>query len=172
MSHATRIALLSAIFGVALGCAKSEAQEGTTYLTFQGSLFILDNPTNAACQAKNVNFGDIYTVIYRFSASPSSSNPDAIEVRSDRSNAVAISTQAPNYSLNGASTTVVDYVNKYAFTGTLSPSSTNLTILTGLNAPVSLSAGNIKILGSWNDFLSISGCDIASVHAALVSSPN
>jgi hypothetical protein len=172
MSSIIRTALLGVVCGAALGCATAGAQEGTTFLAFEGSLFILDNPTSATCQSKNVNFANIYQVIYRFSASPSASNPDAIEIRSDRGSSVHISTQSPNFSLNGSSTTTIDWVNKYAFTGTLSPSSSSLTILTGLNQPVSLAAGNIKILGSINDFLGISGCNIGSVHAALVSSPN
>jgi hypothetical protein len=172
MSVTLRAAFMGTVAGVALCCATAGAQEGTTWLTFQGTLFILDNPTSATCASKNVNFGNIYEVIYRWTANPSN-NPDALEVRSDRSDAIHISTQGPNLSLNGPATTVVDWTNKYAFTGTVSPSSTNLTIVGGGGAvPININSGVARITGSINDFLGISGCDIASVHGALAVSPN
>lgn len=171
MSFVLRIAMSTA-FSVALFCAMARAQEGTNWITFQGTLFILDNPTSATCASHNVNFGNIYEVIYRWTANPAN-NPDALEVRSDRSIAVHISTQSPGLSLNGPSTTVVDWTNKYAFSGTVSPSSTNLTILGGGGpVPININSGVARITGSINDFLGISGCTISSVHGALVVSPN
>jgi hypothetical protein len=50
--------------------------------------------------------------------------------------------------------------------------SSNLTILSGLGQPVGLGTGNIKILGSIDNFLAITGCNVNSVHAALVAIPN
>jgi hypothetical protein len=165
-------AAVGTFVSVALCCATARAQEGTNWLTFQGTLFILDNPTSATCASHNVNFGDLYDVIYRWTANPSN-NPDALEVRSSRGSAVHISTQSPNLSLNGPSTTVVDWTNKYAFFGTISPRSTNLTILGGGGVvPININSGVARITGGINDFLGISGCDISSIHGALVVSPN
>jgi hypothetical protein len=160
-----------AAFGFFLGLANAKAQEGVTFQAFQGSIFILDNPTSATCQAHNVNFGDIYGVVYRFSLNPSVV-ADALSIIGFRGVSQMYSTQSPGFSLNGASTTNWNYINRYASFGSLSPSSSNLTILSGLNLPVSSATGNLKILGSINDFDAISGCNIAQVHAALVASPN
>ena len=75
-------------------------------------------------------------------------------------------------SLNGSSTTEWIFINHYANSdSSVLASSSNLTISSGLGQPVSLATGNIKILGSINNFLSWSDCNIASVHAALVVIP-
>jgi hypothetical protein len=172
MSVAFRKAIVGAVIGVTLSCVTVKAQEGTNWLTFQGKLFVLDNPTSAACSSKNVNFGDIYDIKYRWTANPNN-NPDAIEVASQRGSSVHISTQSPNFSLNGFSTTTVEWTNKYNFFGSISPSSTNLTILGGGGAvPININSGVARITGGINDFLGISGCNITSIHAALVVSPN
>jgi hypothetical protein len=172
MLVAFRTAIVGVVIGVAFSCATLRAQEGTNWLTFQGRLFILDNPTSATCSSKNVNFGDIYEIKYRWTANPSN-NPDAIEIVSQRGSSVHISTQSPNFSLSGPSTTTVEWTNKYNFFGSISPSSTNLTLLGGGGpVPININSGVARITGSINDFLGISGCNISDIHGAMVVSPN
>jgi hypothetical protein len=166
----------SALFGVAsvlcFGMANALAQEGVTYQSFTGILFILDNPTSAACQAKNINFADVYTVVYRIAIDPTKVS-DALAVHGTRGESQMYSTQSPSFSLQGPSTTAYNYINKYGSYGTLSPSSSNLTLRAGLTGlPAAPGNANVIINGSINDFNANSGCDIASVHAALARNPD
>lgn len=150
----------------------AHAQEGVTYQAFQGTLVVLDNPTSATCQAHNINFSDTYFVIYRFAINPTMVS-DALAIHSTRGDSQMYSTQSPNFSLNGPSTTGWNYINKYASYGSLSPSSSNLTLQAGLTGlPVASGNANVILNGSINDFLAVSGCDIAKVHAAMVRTPD
>jgi hypothetical protein len=147
---------------------------GTDYLSFQGMAVVLDNPTSAACQAIGINYDGRFRVTYRYTANPSVI-ADAIVFFPDGSRdpgaAKMISTQSPNFSLAGSSTISWNYINSYGGSGSGLTSSSNLTILAGINTPVGLGTGNIKITGSIGDFLSNSGCNINQIHAALVAIP-
>jgi hypothetical protein len=143
---------------------------GTDYLSFEGSLYILDNPTSAVCQSRGFNYGQEFIAIYRYTANPSLI-ADALAINSAYSVNRIISTQSPNFSLAGPSTGNWIWMNGHGRYGTLGNSGSNLTILSGLNQPVTLATGNIKILGSINDFIGNSGCNINSVHGALVARP-
>jgi hypothetical protein len=146
---------------------------GTDYLSFQGRLIVLDNPTSAGCQAVGINYGSAVDAVYLFTVNPSLI-ADALTTypQGGRAGQHMVSTQSPNFSLAGLSTTITYYVNSYGNApNTPGVSSSNLTILSGLNQPVSLAAGNIKILGSISNFLGNSGCTVGSVHGALVAVP-
>jgi hypothetical protein len=171
MSKNYRNALLGAACVVLFGIADARAQEGVTYQSFTGTLFVLDNPTSPACQAVNVYFGNMYTVIYRFAINPAVVS-DALAILGTLGEAVMASTQSPNFSLQGQSTTTWSYINIYAFPGTSGPSSSNLTLQAGLTGlPAAAGNANVIINGSINDFLGFPGCDVARVHAALVRRP-
>jgi hypothetical protein len=166
------VSIASVVVLLFLNLSDARAQVyGTDYLTFEGSLYILDNPTSTICQSKGFNYGNEYKAIYRFTANPSLI-ADALAINSNYSVNRINSTQSPNFSLAGASTGNWIWMNGHGNYGTLSNSSSNLTILSGLNQPVTLATGNIKILGSINNFDAWSDCNITSVHAALVAKPN
>jgi hypothetical protein len=172
MSIGYRSVLLGAVSIVSFGLANAHAQEGVTFQSFTGIIFVLDNPTTPACQAEGVNFANIYTVIYRISMNPAVV-ADALAIHGTRGEAQMYSTQSPNFSLQGASTTNWNYINKYGSYGNFGPSSSNLTLRAGLTGlPAAPGNANIIINGSINDFDSISGCDVANVHAALARNPD
>jgi hypothetical protein len=164
--------LASAVFALILSLADARAQVyGTDYISFEGVLVVLDNPTSSACQADQVNYNDQYRVSYRFTVNPSLI-ADALALFPSGANAARMRSTQTSGSLNGSSTTEWIFINHYANSdSSVLASSSNLTISSGLGSPVSLGTGNIKILGSINNFLSWSDCNIASVHAALVVIP-
>jgi hypothetical protein len=171
MSIGYRSLLFGAVSIVSFGLVNAHAQEGVTYQSFTGILFVLDNPTTAACQAKGVDFGNTYTVIYRISMNPAVVS-DALSIHGTLGDAQMYSTQSPNFSLQGASTTAWNYINKYGSYGNYGPSSSNLLLRAGLTGALAAPGNaNIIINGSINDFDSIAGCDVASVHAALARDP-
>jgi hypothetical protein len=164
--------LLGTVSVVFFGLANAQAQEGVTFQSFTGMLFVLDNPTTPACQAKGVNFANIYTVVYRITIDPTQVS-DALAIHGSRGEAQMYSTQAPNFSLQGPSTTGWNFINKYGSFGTLTPSSSNLLLRAGLTGnPAAPGNANVIINGSINDFDSISGCNVANVHAALARNPD
>ena len=111
-------------------------------------------------------------MIYRIAIDPTQVS-DALAIKTARSESQMYSTQSPNFSLNGPSTTGWNYINKYASYGTLLSSSSNLTLQAGLTGlPAAPGNANVIINGSINDFLAISGCNIAKVHAALARAPD
>jgi hypothetical protein len=59
------------------------AQEGVTYQSFTGTMFVLDNPTTATCQAHGINFTSVFRVIYRFAIYLAAVS-DALALISDR----------------------------------------------------------------------------------------
>jgi hypothetical protein len=164
--------LTSAVFALALSLAEAGAQTyGTDYISFEGVLVVLDNPTSSGCQSDGINYDNQYRVSYRFTNNPSVIS-DALALFPAGDNAAKIKSTQTSGSLNGSSTTEWIYINHYANSdSSVLASSSNLTISSGLGQPVSLATGNIKILGSINNFLSYSNCNIASVHAALVVIP-
>ena len=143
---------------------------GTDYIVFKGEGTILDNPTSPECQALNLGFGGRFTVTYRFSANPAAI-ADAIIFQTEAQTLIRIISTSASKSLNGAST--FDWINIHRHAHFSSGSgSSNLTIATGLNLPVSLAAGNIKITnGQINNFYA-NGCSIANFRAAMVVLPN
>jgi hypothetical protein len=164
--------LLAAASFLAFGLVSAHAQEGVTYQSFTGQLFVRDNPTNDNCQAAGIVFATVFRVVYRFTIQPNSVT-DALAISSDYGASQMYSTQSPNFSLNGPSTTGWNYIDKYANVGTFGPSSSNLTIQAGLTGlPPAAGNANIIINGSINDFVGIPGCNIASVHAALARNPD
>ena len=172
VSKSYRLALFCSATVVFLGIANARAQEGVTFQTFSGTLVVLDNPTTPACQAVNVYFTNMYSAIYRFAINPAVV-PDALAILGTRGEAVMVSTQSPNFSLQGPSTTTWSYINIYAFPGTFGPSSSNLTLQAGLTGlPVAAGNANVIINGSINDFLGFQGCNVTKVHAALVRNPD
>src|SRR5277367_6163542 len=170
-------ALASSVFALTLcsGNASAQAVYNTDYISFEGTLVVLDNPTSAGCQAANVNYDDQYRVSYRFTVNPSLIQDALVLFPSGDNAAKMLSTQPTTGSLNGPASTEWIYINHYGnSTGTPPgplPSSSNLTISSGLGQPLTLATGNIKILGSINNFLAESNCNVASVHAALVVIP-
>jgi hypothetical protein len=152
-----------------LALSTAQAQLGTTFLAFEGVGVITDNPPSATCVTAGYSFGDTYGTAYRFSLSPSTT-PDALTFIK-RNNIFRItSTQSPGFSLNGASTTSWDSITSHASRTTLTPSSSNLTILSGINGSITSATGNIKITGTIDDFEENAGCTI-NFHAALVARP-
>jgi hypothetical protein len=166
-------AVLSALLGVVLsaflGLGNAQAQFGVTFVSFEGAGSIVDNPPSSTCQTAGYSFGDTLLVTYRFSLNPST--PDSIAfIRQTRISRLT-STQSPNFSLNGPSTADWQEINSRPSFVTLTGSSSNLTIQSGLNQPVSTATGNIKMLGTINDFEENAGCTV-TFHAALVARPN
>jgi hypothetical protein len=43
--------------------ARAQAVYGTDYLSFEGVLIVLDNPTSSACQSHQIIYGDQYRVM-------------------------------------------------------------------------------------------------------------
>src|SRR3974390_1390686 len=111
----------SALFGLAsilwFGIGNAQAQEGVTYQSFTGYMFVLDNPTSATCAAHNVNFASSYRIVYRIAIDPTVV-VDALAILSERGEAQMYSTQSPGNSLQGPSTTGWNYINKYGSYGT------------------------------------------------------
>jgi hypothetical protein len=161
----------AALVFTALSGAHAQPVYNTDYVTFKGEGTILDNPPSATCQGIGFNFGTRFTVTYRFTANPTLV-ADAITFMTESHSIYRIvSTQAPNFSLNGANTTDWRLVNRFsnASNGT---SSATLTIASGINGPVGLGTGNMKITnGQINDFY-IAGCTINNFRAAMVVIPN
>jgi hypothetical protein len=165
-------AFAGAVVALLLGLATASAQTyGTDYKSFEGVLVILDNPTSAACQADGINYDDTYRVSYRFTVNPTLIQ-DAFVLFPSGDNAAKFKSTQTSGSLNGSSTTEWIYINHYGNSDSaVLASSSNLSISSGINGAVTLTTGNIKITGSINNFLAYSTCNIASVHAALVSIP-
>jgi hypothetical protein len=170
--------LLAAMFVLLFGFVDAQAQTyGTDYLSFEGALYVLDNPTSGACQSHGINFGDAYRMVYLFTNNPSNANisADAITLFPQGAAAARMhSTQFP-FSLAGTSTIVWIFFDSYGKFNSYAPIpsiSSTLTIVSGLGAPVSLATGNIKILGSIPSFLGWPDCNIGSVHGAAVAKPN
>jgi hypothetical protein len=109
----------SGILGAALvmwfGLADARAQTyGVDFLSFQGIGVVLDNPTSATCQSIGVNYGDTFTIVYRWTNNPSLVS-DALSIIIDgHSVSRIVSTQSPNFSLNGTSTVTWTYINRHA----------------------------------------------------------
>ena len=164
-------ALVGAITGL-LGTSSVSAQTyRTDYLSFRGEGVVLDNPTPAACQNFNINFGTTFFFIYRFSANPSVIADALYFVSGTGSSFRIISTQSPNFSLNGTSTFNYTNENRLGDFGTGTGSST-IGISSGLNTAVTTATGNIKIVnGHITSFFNISGCDITDFHGAAVAIP-
>jgi hypothetical protein len=166
-------ALASSVFALTLCSGNAVAQTyNTDYISFEGTLVVLDNPTSAGCQAANVNYNDQYRVSYRFAVNPNLIS-DALVLFPSGDNATKMLSTQTGGSLNGPSSTEWIYINHYGNSTPTTPlaSSSNLTISSGLGQPLSLATGNIKILGSINNFNAQSNCNVASVHAALVVIP-
>ena len=162
----------SAVAGL-LGTSSVSAQVyGTDYLSFRGEGVILDNPTTSACQSININFNTNFFVIYRFTANPSLIADALYFVSGVNSSFRILSTQSPNFSLNGTSTFTSTDENRMGSLANGSGTST-ITILSGLGAPVTTGTGNIKFVnGSITNFFGNSvGCNITNFHGAAVAIP-
>ena|SRR5579859_1374387 len=145
------------------------------YLSFSGDLIVEDNPTTTQCQAHGINFGNIYTFTYRFTVHPNVIKDSLAIFPVGRNADQMISTQSPNFSLNGASTTSQIFINHYGNTNAATPlvSSSNLNIQQGIGGAVVQSTQTIKIVptSSINNFLAWSDCNVASVKGAAVRIP-
>jgi hypothetical protein len=171
----TRALATAAVLGVGFADARAQTY-GVDYLSFQGAGVVLDNPTSAACQSVNVNYGSTFIVVYRFSNNPSVIADALAFVADDKQAFRIISTTGPNFSLNGTSTVSWSYINRHADfgNGVASTSQTTMTIASGLNAAVTLGTGNIKITNATiQNFFgnTTAGCTINNFHAALVAIP-
>ena len=160
-----------------LGLVDARAQVyGTDYLSFEGVGFVLDNPTSSNCQSIGINFGAVYKVVYRWSNNPSLVADALSIVNNDHAVLRIISTQPPNFSLNGSSTVTWTAIDRHSnFNNNVGATTTSMAISTGLGGPVSLAAGNIKIVnGNIPNFLAntTAACTITNFHAALVAIPN
>ena len=155
--------------------ARAQAVYGTDYLSFDGVGVVLDNPTSAACQSINVNFNSTYRVVYRWTNNPSLISDALSFIIGDHAIARIQSTQQPSLSLNGSSTVFWSFINRLSnFNGNAGATTTSMSISTGLGNPVSLAAGNIKIVnGIIPDFPGnfTAGCTVNNFHAALVAVP-
>jgi hypothetical protein len=168
--------ILAAALVVWFGPAGARAQTyGVDYLSFQGTGVVLDNPTSAACQSVNVNYGSTYIVVYRWTNNPSLIADALSFISDDKQVFRIISTQSPNFSLNGTSNVTWAYINRLANFGSgVAATTSTMTIQSGLNAPVSLGTGNIKITnGIINNMYGNASvaCTINNFHAALVAIP-
>jgi hypothetical protein len=167
-------AALSAILGAVLsffwGLGNAQAQNGVTFLNFEGMGVVTDNPTSSACQTAGNFFGDAYVALYRFTLNPSN-NSDALSLVGLRSASRIISTQGPSFSLNGATTADWETLGSRANKFTVSPSSSNLLIAPGAGGSITAATGNIKIVGTLNDFRGDAGCNL-NFRAALTKRPD
>ena len=174
MIRSLQIALCGFALASSILISEASAQTyGTDYLSFKGWGVILDNPIAAPCAAAPYNFStnQRFEIVYRFSANPSLI-ADAFTFRTESGTLFRIiSTQSPNFSLSGASTTNWEDINRKGDFHNGS-SSSNLTILSGLGQPVGLATGNLKVInGQITDFDGISGCNITNFHGAAVAIP-
>ena len=163
------------VLGIA-GCGSALAQANVTFITYEGHMFVLSNPTPAACQAVGINFGTDYQATYRFTLN-SASVTDSLSVGSERSRFAVFSTQSPSFSLNSYITGGIASVNMLYLgsrgNGGNTTSSVNLTIdkaFNGGGAPISTTQ-NVIVAGTLNDIFGVSGCNV-SVRAALTRRPD
>jgi len=163
----------SAIAGL-LGTSSASAQTyGTDYLSFRGEAVVLDNPTPVACQNIGINFNTNFFFIYRWTANPAVI-ADALYLKSGNDTTFRIiSTQSPNFSLNGTSTYDSTTNNRLGtFFSTPSAGTSTMTIAAGSNALVSLATGNMKIVGgAIQNLFNTTGCNITNLHGAGVAIP-
>jgi hypothetical protein len=164
----------AAVFGATLSDARAQTY-GVDYLSFQGTGVVLDNPTSAACQSVSVNFGSTFIIVYRWTANPALIADAMSFIADDKQAFRIISTSGPNFSLNGPSNVTWAVINRHAdFQSGVAATTSNLTIQSGLNQPVSLGTGNIKITnGQINNMFGNAtvGCTINNFHAAAVAIP-
>ena len=169
--------LLVVAFGVLAGLSGARAQVNVTYLDFEGRAFVTDNPTSATCQTNRINFGNSFTIVYRFTLNPALI-ADALAFITEHSDFHIVSTQSPSFSLNnlivgGPSTTTYNYISSRAGSSGSIASSSNLNINRAFNgggAP-RLGTQNVVVLGTINDFLGVTGCTV-TVHGALAARPD
>src|SRR3954453_15441817 len=122
-------AVVAFAFAFHVNGAKAQTY-GTDYVAFEGRGVVLDNPPSAACQSIGVAFGSVFTIVYRFSADPSVIADALAFVGNGRSEGRIISTQSPNFSLNGTNTVTWTYIGRHAdFQGGILPSTTSMTIV-------------------------------------------
>jgi hypothetical protein len=167
MRKSTWLLLLVGSIVLGFGMTGAGAQTyGTDFITFKGYGKIIDNPTNATCQGAGINTGTRYIVTYRFTAN-AGLIADALSIQSEAGSLYRIISTSASKSLNGAQPTDWVLINRFSNFSSGSATST-LTIQSGLNAPVSLGTGNIKITnGQINSFF-LPGCNISNFHAAMV----
>ena len=157
-----RISLIAAILSIFVS-SNAIAQ---SYNSYEGRLFIVDNPTSAPCQSANINFGNVYTMIYR-QTFDTANYSDGLSIGSDRYHFLITSTQLPSRSLNryvvgGPSSTSNGMINSRAFGSSGVVGSTNLAIdraFNGGGTPIA-STQNIVISGTIDNFNQNSGCNV------------
>lgn len=186
--------LLGLAFFLGLSSGASAQVYGTDYFDYEGRVIIQDNPTGAACQAHGINYGSLFTVVYRFNtnaSSPTSSTYvyDALMFVSEHSAVRMLAndpTNTPPYSLNngvggtgaalpvlweGLTTDASLFAGTSAIGGTAA-----VKIQTGLQAPISAASYpnqiNANFSGGGANFFGISGCNITSMHGVLLLRPN
>ena len=146
------------------GAEAAQSGPGTT-ITFQGST-TLESLTDQCSPYFGV--GQEYNIIYRYKFASTDPN-DALSIITDRS-AFRIISADPSGSLNGNVSTNDTNTDRHAGLEQYA-SSSNLSIASaGGTNPIS-SAVNLKVLGTINDFFSVSGCT-ATLHSLLVLTPN
>jgi hypothetical protein len=158
---------LFCILALFAGVSAAQAQVNVTYYDFEGRGFVTTSPTSAACQADGIVFGSVFTDVYRFTLNPAIVSDALSFTTGDRATFRISSTTGPNFSLNGAVNTNWDYINTRAFAaGGPIPSSSDLAVSPFGTTTILQGALNIKIVGTINDFIAISGCTV-SYRAAL-----
>jgi len=165
LAGAALSALLGVVLSACLSLSNAQAQNGVTFINFQGMSSITDNPPTPTCVAAGYSFGDARVMIYRFTLT-APTLVDAISFVGQRGVHRIFATQSPGFSLSGSVTADWDWINSRANKGSLTPSAVNLSILQGIGGPVSATTGNIKIVGSLNDWEGNAGCTV-NIRSAL-----
>jgi hypothetical protein len=146
---------------------------GTDYQSFDGRVIVLDNPPSATCVAAGIAYGDQYTFVYRFVANPVGNiTSDALAFNTGRSEWRILPTTAR--SLNGGPVAITwSGFNRLGNLSTnVGAGNSTMTILSGINMPVNVGTGNMKIvMGQIDNFFNNSGCTIMNLHGAGVAVP-
>jgi hypothetical protein len=158
-----------AILATLAGITSAHAQVNVTFLDFEGRAFVETNPTSSACSMEGINFGDVDTIVYRFTLSPSTVS-DSLSFTGERSTWRVESTQSPSFSLNGSVPTRWDGIDSRASLVTDIVTTSDLTFATG-GGTITAATQNVKVKGTLNDFLGDLGCTV-DIKGTLVRRPD
>jgi len=159
-----------AILAVLTGATGAQAQVNVTYLDFEGRAFVTTNPTSGTCQAQQISFGSVDTVVYRFTLNPASVR-ESLSFTGSRESKRIESTVAPGYSLNGLKNVRWDGIDTRAGLTTDLLTTSDLTIKPIAGTGITKTTTGVTITGTVNDYLFVTGCTV-TITAALVRRPD
>ena len=174
MNRSVCLMFCNSVLATVLAVSDASAQTyGTDYISFKGWGVILDNPISTACANDGFASNDRFEIVYRFSAN-TGNIVDALTFRSEDGSVFRI-VSASTLSLNSASFALWQLVDRRGNFSSIPANQviqTNLTILSGANAPVTLGTGNIKITNGHIGAFFGGGCNITNFHGAAVALPD